>query len=579
MKMDYKRSLYIGLAFLLISLFWITYDLVITKILIDKFGLSQTWSGVVMALDNILALFLLPFFGMLSDRSKSKLGKRTPFILLGTILAAFAVFGLAIMDNLQSQALEEKTSITAEYEAYEQERDVMYHGVKLGDTLRIEQVLQAQGMTETEYLQAFSDWQTEFDVIVSKWHTTQNAYLLSQASSLRDQGKWSDIRFDNWKKAIYDPMIDMAAEAVDQGYITQRGYLFWVDEIYHSIYDADLSQSAWQVTQADPTIFVLFIGVLFIALLSMSLFRSPAVALMPDVIIKPLRSKGNAVINLMGTIGGMIAILILTILGLDNASFVDYSPAFVLNGIMMFLLLGFFLWKVKEPQWVKEREEKERELGILEEETSNTQTEKLDRAKQNSLFLILLSVFLWFVGYNAVTTKLSDYAPKVLGLGFSMPLLIASGTALISFIPIGILATKIGRRKSILMGIVLVVLSFGSVYFLNESFGWFMYVIFGFTGVGWAAINVNSYPMVVELTKGSDVGKYTGYYYAFSMSAQIVTPILSGMLMDEWGRKVLFPYAALFVGLAFISMFFVKHGDSKIVKKGSVLEQFDVEMD
>ncbi len=325
MKMDYKRSLYIGLAFLLISLFWITYDLVITKILIDKFGLSQTWSGVVMALDNILALFLLPFFGMLSDRSKSKLGKRTPFILLGTILAAFAVFGLAIMDNLQSQALEEKTSITAEYEAYEQERDVMYHGVKLGDTLRIEQVLQAQGMTETEYLQAFSDWQTEFDVIVSKWHMTQNAYLLSQASSLRDQGKWSDIRFDNWKKAIYDPMIDMAAEAVDQGYITQRGYLFWVDEIYHSIYDADLSQSAWQVTQADPTIFVLFIGVLFIALLSMSLFRSPAVALMPDVIIKPLRSKGNAVINLMGTIGGMIAILILTILGLDNASFVDYS--------------------------------------------------------------------------------------------------------------------------------------------------------------------------------------------------------------------------------------------------------------
>jgi len=186
---------------------------------------------------------------------------------------------------------------------------------------------------------------------------------------------------------------------------------------------------------------------------------------------------------------------------------------------------------------------------------------------------------LWFMGYNAVTTKLSDYAPKVLELGFSLPLLIAQGAALIAFIPIGIVATKIGRRKTILMGIVLLTLCFGSVYFLTPNTAAIMYVIFGLTGIGWATINVNSYPMVVELSKGSNVGKYTGYYYTFSMGAQILTPIISGILMDALGRKALFPYAAFFVALAFFTMFLVKHGDAKIIKKENVLENFDVDMD
>jgi maltose/moltooligosaccharide transporter len=582
MKLDYKKTMYIGMAFLLISLFWITYDLVITKILIDKFGLNQTWSGIVMALDNVLALFLLPFFGGLSDKSKSKFGKRTPFILLGTVLAAIAVFGLAIVDSRQSQSIQDNTSILEEYALYQAERDILYDGIKTGDTIRIEDQLRKQNLSIEAYDLAYVEWKNQFDQIISRWITVQNPSIYAQAIEHRDNGRWSTLRFTNWELSVYEPMVELSTQSLEQGYLSQRAYLFWVDEVYHQVHDAKLSADAWQLTQSNPNTFIVFIGVLFLALISMSLFRSPAVALMPDVVVKPLRSKGNAVINLMGTIGGMIAILILTILGLDNESFVDYSVAFLLNGIMMLLLLAFFLWKVKEKQWTKEREIADKEYDIAVQtsnETSDISKQKLDKAKQNSLFLILLSVFLWFIGYNAITTKLSDYAPKVLGLGFSMPLLIASGTALISFIPIGILATKIGRRKSILMGIVLVVISFGSVYFLNETVGWFMYVIFAFTGVGWAAINVNSYPMVVELTKGSDVGKYTGYYYAFSMSAQIITPIFSGMLMDEWGRKLLFPYGAFFVGLAFISMFFVKHGDAEVIKKGSILEQFDVEMD
>ena len=105
-----------------------------------------------------------------------------------------------------------------------------------------------------------------------------------------------------------------------------------------------------------------------------------------------------------------------------------------------------------------------------------------------------------------------------------------------------------------------------------------LYLLFALAGIGWATINVNSFPMVVELSKEGDVGKYTGFYYTASMAAQALTPVLSGLLMDlAQTMKVLFPYAAIFVGLAFITMFFVKHGDSKPVAKGSVLENFDID--
>ncbi|HOO44533.1 MAG TPA: MFS transporter, partial [Bacillota bacterium] len=316
---------------------------------------------------------------------------------------------------------------------------------------------------------------------------------------------------------------------------------------------------------------------LFIALVAMGTFRSPAVALMPDVTIKPLRSKANAVINLMGTFGGILAILLLKVYGLDKLSYVNYGPAFITVGILMLVLLGIFLWKVREPKLVKEREILDKELGLTEEEEAHElheSVEELSKDKRKSLFLILASVFLWFTGYNAVTTKLSDYAPKVLDLGFAMPLLIAQGAALVAFIPIGIIATKIGRRKTILIGIILLTICFGSVYFLTPDTAGIMYVIFAMTGIAWATINVNSYPMVVELAKGGNVGKYTGYYYAFSMAAQILTPIFSGFLMDTMSihGKILFPYAAFFVLSSFVTMFFVKHGDAKIIKKDSIIE-------
>jgi Na+/melibiose symporter-like transporter len=284
----------------------------------------------------------------------------------------------------------------------------------------------------------------------------------------------------------------------------------------------------------------------------------------------------------MGTFGGILAILLLSVFALSNRSYVDYTPAFVTVSVLMLVLLAVFLWKVREPKFVAEKEADDIKYGLTEADeikSSGETAQELSRGKRNSLYLILGSVFLWFIGYNAVTTKFSDYAPKMLGMGYSLPLLIAQGAALVAFVPIGILATKIGRRKTILIGITILSICFGAVFFITETTSSLMYLIFAMTGIGWATINVNSYPMVVELSKGSNVGKYTGYYYTFSMAAQILTPILSGILMDIWGRKILFPYATLFVAAAFVTMFFVKHGDAKVIDTRSTLEKIGADVE
>ena len=554
MKLNYKKTFYVGLAFLLISLFWRTSDLFIAKILVDKFGLNQLVAGVVMSLDNVLALFLIPLFGALSDKKKSKKGRRTPYIIVGTIIAAFAFLTLTFTDNYQQAKIESETTIVDEYnDFYDNNLDFNY-----------------------------TDWQNLRDGIIVQWQGLLNAGTIDQNA------------YDSFYEEIIDGNDATDATSVDDlDYV--KDHREGMNEIFtyssgdldkedlkdlRELYYLHLNKRAWVVTSHSPFTFIVFMVVLLGALLSMATFRSPAVALMPDVTIKPLRSKGNAVINLMGTVGGILATIMLMVFALDGRSYVNYAPAFITTSVLMLILLVIFLWKVKEPVLVKEKEELEIKLNIVEEENIEEEVDsKLPRDKRRSLLLILFSVALWFIGYNAVMSKLSDYAPKVLGLDYGLPIIIAQMAALIAFIPIGILATKIGRKKTILIGIVALTICFGTVYFLTPDTAFIMYIIFGLTGIAWATINVNSYPMVVELAKGSDVGKYTGYYYTFSMSAQIVTPILSGFLMDSFGRTILFPYAAVFVLASFITMFFVRHGDFKAPKKGDVIESFDVDMD
>ncbi len=418
MKLNYKRTFFIGLAFLSISAFWQMYDNIIPLILQNRFGLAETATGVVMAADNVLAVFLLPLLGAASDKVNTPLGKRTPFIIVGTVIAVVLMLILPVTQSL--------------------------------------------------------------------------------------------------------------------------------------------------------TTFVIALGA---TLLAMALYRSPAVALMPDLTPKPLRSKGNAVINLMGAIGAMIALVFISTL-VPKGENPSYLAVFIGVAILMVVAVIVLLLTTRENK-VADQVAKE----YPEQQETLTQDGTMAPEVRKSLFLILASIFLWFTAYNAVTTAFSRYATTVWGLeggSFADALLVATVSAILSYIPIGIVASRIGRKKTILIGLVLMLISFAAA-FAFTSYHPLINLGFALIGIGWAAVSVNSLPMVVEMSKGSDIGRYTGLYYTFSMSAQIITPILSGMLLQNISYRVLFPYSVLFTAAAILTMSMVKHGDSKPGQKKQLLDNYDVE--
>ena len=443
MKLDYKRTVLVGLAFLSICAFWQMYDNVMTLILTGTFHLNESLAGAIMAADNILALFLLPLFGAISDRTKTGLGRRMPFILGGTAAAVILMNLLPMLDN---------------------------------------------------------------------------------------------------------------------------GYA------------------------ASPSVFELasFVIVLGLLLVSMGTYRSPAVALMPDVTPKPLRSKGNAIINLMGAVGGVLYLAVAAVLyptskteGLEH---VNYQPLFLVVSLIMLVSVVVLFVTTREPELARKNQELEREhpeWNLAQDDGAGH--EVLPAPVKRSLGFLLTSIALWFIGYNGVTTWFTKYVAEVMGEGLggaSTCLLVATAGAIVSYIPIGVVASRIGRKKTILCGVVLLAACFLMGFVLTtvySSIQPIMYVVFALVGLAWAAINVNSLPMVVEMCRGSDVGKFTGYYYTFSMAAQVITPILAGTLMRVIDYRVLFPYAAVFVGLSFVTMLGVHHGDTKVeAKKG--LDAFE-EMD
>ena len=302
---------------------------------------------------------------------------------------------------------------------------------------------------------------------------------------------------------------------------------------------------------------------------------------------RPLRSKANAIINLTGTAGGILVLVLGMIFGTSKDHYMSYTGYVIAVTAIMAAGLIVFLLTVRESAWAKEMEEETERLALeqapsMAEETKNDGTEaakKLSRPELISLLLILASVALWYIGYNSITSKYSVYSTNVLGFDFNATLIIAQAAAIVSYIPVGMVASKIGRRKTILAGIVMLASAFFIGIFITPTTPELVMVpVFILAGMGWATINVNSFPMVVELAKGGDVGKYTGYYYTASMAAQIVAPILSGVLYDLLGmRYVFFAFGTVFVALSFVTMFFVKHGDSKPLTDQSALEMLDVE--
>ncbi len=486
MKLNYKRTVLVGMAFFLITAFWQAYDAIIPLILTNHFGLPQTASGAIMSLDNILAVFLLPLFGTLSDKVNTKYGRRTPFIFIGTILAIVSFLCLTFIDNYQLAK-------------------VMAAGIN--------------GIPG-----------------VAELHTME--------------------------PALFEATYGMTPDAFTEF----------------------LRQKAVELTIANPLPLIGFIATLLVVLVAMATFRSPAVALMPDVTVKPLRSKGNAIINLTGTAGGILVLVLGMVFATSKQHFMQYTG--YVFAVICVMLAGFviFLLTVKEKQWAKDMEEESRRLGLEDSEPENAgdaknSTSRLSKGELTSLLLILASVALWYVGYNSITSKYSVYATNILGFDFNLTLIIAQAAAIVSYIPVGMLSSRFGRKKMILAGVLMLAAAFACGIFVTPTTSKLvMYPIFALAGIGWATINVNSFPMAVELASGADVGKYTGYYYTASMAAQVLAPILSGVLYDLVGmRYTFFAFGAVFVLFSFFTMLFVKHGDVRQQQKKDLPEGLDVD--
>ena len=415
MKLNYKRTLLVGFAFLSISTFWQMYDSIIPLILQNTFQIGEAATGRVMAIDNILALFMLPLFGHLSDNTHTRLGKRTPYIILGTIAAVCFMLMLPIFDRSKN--------------------------------------------------------------------------LLG---------------------------------------------------------------------------FALCLGV---TLFAMATYRAPAVSLMPDVTPKPLRSRGNAIINLMGAVGAVISLALIKFL-VPKEGKPDYFPIFAIVAGIMVTAVVVLVLTIRENALVNEMEKTggyESTEAELNEELSKGK--KMPKDILKSLIFMLLCIGFFFVGYNAVTTFFSLFMTNHLGTkggDFASYLMVATISSVVAYIPSGAIATKLGRKKAIMLGLGVMALCFLSMSFVKTA-GMFMIPFFVIIGFGYACVIVNTFPIIWEMSKGSDIGKYTGFYYTASMTAQIVTPTVAGFLIEKVFKSyaVLFPYALCAMIISFLMLLNVKHGDSK----------------
>lgn len=517
LRLDFKRTILVGFAFFGIMCFWEVYDYVMPLILNRRFGLNEWQYGLIMGLDNLLAIFLLPLFGGLSDKAvNAKMGRRTKFIFWGTIAAAVSLIIMALFEFLQFKKIMDAgyTDINVLIEYYGPLKELL-------ERQDVVAFLQERGVG-LDYT------------------------ALSGLSSLKD------LSADQLKIAT---------------------------AISSNIKDAQIAMSG-VLAKNNVWILVMFIVALLMLLVSMASYRSPAVSLMPDITPKPLRSQANALITFMGGAGGLVAIVLYKIFA--NKATQNYFWLFFTTAIVLLIILVTYMFTVKEKKFVALRMEEEEKYQVVDEEEIEG-NEKLPKAKVISLFLILMTVFLWFMGYNAVKSHLSTFATNQLDfdLGYVGTISILNGAGgAIALLPVSLLASRLGRKKTIIIGIVIAALAFIPCYFMDANTPYVKILFplcFLLAGFGMVCVNVNTLPMVTELSKGSTVGKYTGYYYAFSMSAQAVTPAFAGIFMTNITRNSLFIYASVFISLALVTTIFIKHGDNKPEKKKKILEYFSDE--
>lgn len=640
LKLDYPQTFKVGFAFAIIMLFWTAYDFVVPLLLEHAYGLPSWARGLIMGLDNLLSLFMLPLFGKLSDNAKGKLvkkwGRRTPFIVIGTVCAVVLMVFVPVA-TLKQQA--KAQDLTASIEA------------KLNDDTFMQPLLE--------------DW---YDNAVAGKEGSANYCDLTYLNNNKvTREQFVALRYDSKmtsKKAVLN-MLGATTYYYDGEVVEDLMATSPTGKTYQEIVDSNAAYKKYVAAGMNNYIsnevnekctkaadgsgiksLVVYMVILLLVLIAMATFRSPAVALMPDVTPKPLRSQANAIINLCGGIGGAIAFLIYTVV-LFGQRLENYVIIFGSVAAGMLLLLAGFLALVNERKMVAKCQEicKEYDIddfadgenpeaekfaeelihegdaeynldskpdGEVQELVNGTAKEEiapetLDFAKQvventkkkpvspkewwgakndlekgrlKSFALILASIFMWFMGYNAVSSNLSIYTTKSLNLSAGVASIISGvsmGISAIAFIPVGYMAAKIGRRKSIMIGFAMAVVSFVLICFAvrpsdNAAIPAVLFALFYLiAGFGLIIANVNTFPMVTELSTAETVGQYTGYYYVATMSAQAITPAIGGAIMDAGGNQYLFLYSAVCIVIAIVLMLFVKHGDSKQLTKGRKL--------
>lgn len=628
LKLDYGQTFKVGIAFAGIILFWNAYDFVIPLLLEHAYGLPNALRGLIMGLDNLLALFMLPLFGKISDNAKGKLarkfGRRTPFIVIGTVCVVILMIFVPVATLGQQKAADEySNSIEAQLnddQWMESHLAEWYDNAVSGEGEHYE--------VDLEYLANNNMSREDFiNIRFDEKLTSKKALLLfGEETFYYDGEEITDLNAVAPTGRTYQEIID-----------SNKNYKTFVASSVNGYISDGIYENHTQTKDGISSIAV-YMVILLLVLVAMASFRSPAVALMPDVTPKPLRSQANAIINLCGGIGGAIAFLIYTVV-LFGERLHNYVIIFGSVAGGMLLLLAAFIALVNEKKMVKRCQEICEEYGIddyedqeetkepvaldekvesdcndatLEEsvevaadvedtpaispevlEIAKAKTAKIKSPKEwwsakstdekqrlKSFWLILASIFMWFMGYNAVSSNLSVYTTKALNLSAGISSIISGASMVVSaiaFIPVGYMAVKLGRRKSIIIGFALAVASFILVCFAvrpsdNATIPSVLFTVFYLlAGFGLIIANVNTFPMVTELSTAETVGQYTGYYYVATMSAQAITPMIGGAVMDAGQDKYLFLYSAVCIVIAIVLMCFVKHGDSKQIPTGKKL--------
>ena len=464
-KLNLKRTFLIGFAFFGILLLWQVYDSwcppLLTELFKNSFGVTnerevQDLVGIMMAIDNLAALILLPIFGRLSDKTHTRIGKRMPYILVGTFVCAVAFPFMPIF----------------------------FH--------------------------------------------------------------------------------------------------------YNNVAG--------------------FIAMMVIVVIFMMMYRNPAVALMPDLTPKPLRSKANGIINIMGYIGGLFATIVGIVFVLSEylgtkIDKVTGLPAehtwaynniwalelpFLIASVLMVISAVVLFFTVKENKVEEEIADELRrgeEMSATEDKVDDDKP--MTRANKIMLFLILGAEFFWFMADNGIGTFMSNYTIYYLGASTASNMVntIMGGVgSVIGFAIGGFIAAKIGRKWTIFSGLGLSLLSYivwiiGTFTFLKGAAGsgdfpkiiWAIWFIKGF---GMSLVHLNSFPMVVELCNSKKIGAFTGYYYAASMAAQTITPVALGslLLIESFNWGYLPVYAAVCLVISLVIFFFVKSIKSEKVKNATGLE-------